>query len=185
LEEEMKKILSFMLVMFMLLALVACAGGDGNSQNTEETGKNPFAYYVMVGSQKVELGAAADAVISALGEPRSVQDMGGCAGIGSTFKYLYDNVEIYVIENEKGKFIDGMKLLNDLVSDSKGVSIGDTVQDFSAAYGGAISSGDGQKNFSAAFDAPYTDKTAKKVVFYTVQDGAVSAIEYRIVVENQ
>ena len=72
---------------FVLFCFAACkdeqAPAETKNTKAQENTAGGVAFYVTVGQTRIELGADAAPVISALGEPQSRQEIGDCAGLGA------------------------------------------------------------------------------------------------------
>lgn len=117
------------------ITLASC-GGDKDSDK-EESGSNAAAsiFYFKHKNTKIELGKDAKTVFNAIGEAKSVKELGDCAGLGAQVKYTYDNFDIYTLKSNDGETIDEISFGNDLVETSKGISIGADAKDVTDAYG--------------------------------------------------
>lgn len=169
-----KIIVSILLVCMCVAFCVACdntgstdnAGGDGSqSENNNSTVK----FYVEYNGTKIELGAKADSVIEALGEPQSKNEIGNCGGLGAQVRYVYPSVEIFVLQsNTDGNIIDQITFRDDIVTTPEGVYIGMTKAEAEDALGDP------------------TEETEKAIIYtsgkYTLKlnitDGKVTDINY-------
>ena len=112
---------------------LASCGGDKDADNGEDNTSSIF--YFEYKKTKIELGKKADDVFAALGDAKSVKELGDCAGLGAQVKYTYDNFDIYTLKNDEGETIDEIAFGNDLVETPKGISIGMKAKDVTDAYG--------------------------------------------------
>ena len=174
----MKKILAILLCLLMMLTFVACGSGkdnnkdDGGSSGSAATTKAAdsasVSYYVNVGGVKIELGGAADAVITALGTPKATAEVGNCGGQGTLTKYTYASVEVYVLTSGSSKTIDQITLLDDTVSTPEGLKIGSTQADVKSKC----------KTPTKTSDASYTYTSGANNLKFNFRDGAVVSIDY-------
>ena len=144
-------IVALLLVSLLVVFSVGCDGSDdasndttrGNtSENSDKTDKDGdgVKLYVEYNGTKIKLGAKADDIISALGEPQSKREIGDCGGLGAQVEYTYPSVVIYVLESKTdGNIIDQITFRDDIISTPEGVCIGDTVADAKKALGAPTS----------------------------------------------
>lgn len=167
------RILLILAVCCLIFSLAACDSGKGATGNDNTDAKTEessgVSYAVTYNGAKITLGGAADAVISALGEPQSKSELGNCGGLGAQVKYTYTSVYVYVLETESGKTIDQIEFRDDLVSTSEGVSIGMKKSDVVAKCGAATSESassltytSGKLNLTFGFDA---NNTVNKIAY--------------------
>ena len=139
-----KRILLILAVCCLIFSLAACDSSKGTTGNNDNTGAKTeesasVSYFVSYNGTKITLGGAADAVISALGEPQSKSELGNCGGLGSQVKYTYTSLYVYVLESESGNTVDQIEFRDDLVSTPEGVSIGMAKSDVVSKCGAAAS----------------------------------------------
>ena len=169
----MKKILAIFLCLLMMLTFVACDSGDGYKEDNGGGSDKPanaasVKYYVNVGAVKVELGADAEGIISALGTPKSTEDKGNCGGQGTLTMYAYASVTVYVLDTGKSKTIDQITLLDDSVSTPEGIKIGSAQSDVKTKC----------KTPTKSTDTYYTYTSGNNNLKFNFRDGSVSEINY-------
>ena len=177
----MKKILAIFLCLLMMLTFVACNSDDGYQDDggddtpkaktttaAASTATSTVKYYVNVGNVKVELGADAEAVISALGTPKATAEVGNCGGQGTLTKYTYASIEVYVLTSGSSKTIDQITLLDDTVSTPEGIKIGSAQNDVKTKC----------KTPTKSSDSSYTYTSGNKNLKFNFRDGAVVGIDY-------
>ena len=172
----MKKILAIFLCLLMLLTLLACDSGDDNKDKSDDGAAKTTAaessakvkYYVEAGGVKIELGADADAVITALGTPKATAEVGNCGGQGTLTKYTYASMEVYVLTSGSSKTIDQITLLDDTISTPEGIKIGSTKHDVNTTC----------KNPTKSTESSYTYTSGNKNLKFNFRDGAVVGIDY-------
>ncbi len=141
----LKIIISLLLVTLCVFFCVACSDGadtsadrDGSSGSSDKSDKDDGAVklYIEYNGTKIQLGAKADSIIEALGEPQSKTEIGDCGGLGAQVKYTYPSIEVYVLESKTdGNIIDQITFRDDVVSTPEGVCIGATVAEAKQALG--------------------------------------------------
>ena len=118
-----------------VITLASC-GEEKDVDNKDSEGSNVAnIFYVNYGDTKIELGKNAKAVLDALGEAKSVKELGDCAGLGAQVKYTYDNFDLYTLKNDEGETIDEISFTSDIAITPKGISLGATPEDVTDAYG--------------------------------------------------
>lgn len=155
--KKIKLILALTVALAMLL-LVAC---NGNKTDKEEL-------YVEYKGVKVVMGADADEIIDALGEPIDSYEIGDCGGLGAQVLYSYPSLDIYVLESKSGNVIDAISFRDDIVATTEGVYIGMEIDEAKALMG------ESDNETAKQLDYKKGDFTVS-VVF---ADGAVSSISY-------
>ena len=131
---------SLIAILCCVCAIFTFAACDGNN-DTDNGGKNSNGsnnssiFYIKYGSTKIELGMDAAAPLAALGEAKSVKELGDCAGLGSQVKYTYDNFDIYTLKNDEGETIDEISFTSDIAVTPKGICLGSTADEVTQAYG--------------------------------------------------
>ncbi len=173
-----KIIVSILLVCMCVAFCVACdnpsgvgsTDRDGDSQSgSKDNDESTVKLYVEYKGTKIELGAKADSIIAALGDPQSRTEIGDCGGLGAQVRYVYTSLEIYVLQSKTdGNIIDQITLRDDLVSTPEGVYIGMSDADAKEALGEPT-------------------RETQKAIFYTsgkytlkldIEDGKVTDINY-------
>ena len=168
----MKRFFALLLCVLMAFCLVACEGDEGNVDN-EGNSKNPASidFYISYNGTKIELGADAKPVITALGEPVSKTEAGNCGGQGSLTKYVYASLELYVLTSSDGEVIDQITLLDDSSATAEGVTIGSTKDEVVEACG---------KSYTKLSDTGITYTSGSKNLIFKLRDGSVVGIDYRM-----
>ncbi len=166
-----KSLLALVLLIFVTLGAVACA--DGSEGNENGNGADSSIYYIEYNGIKIELGAEADAVLSALGEANSKKEIGDCGGLGAQVRYDYSSFILYVLESNDGNVIDQITLINDLTQTAKGICIGSEEAAVHAAYG-EPQSADGNR-------LKYID--GKKQLVFEIENEKVKGIDLMCVTQ--
>ncbi|MBO5101674.1 MAG: hypothetical protein J6C39_04005 [Clostridia bacterium] len=175
----MKKFLALLLCLMMAFCFVACEDKKTNNRDNDDDGdsggaskKSSVSFYVNYNSVKIELGADAKAVLAALGAPKSSSPMGNCAGQGTLTKYTYNSFDIYTVSNGNTETIDQITLLDDAVKCPEGVGIGSASADVLKACGA---------NPTKKSDTGITYTSGSKNLIFSLRDGAVVGIDYRVI----
>jgi hypothetical protein len=174
--KNIKVIISLLLVAVCIAFCVACndtatdttdkGGSTADKQGGDTSG---VKLYVEYNDVTIKLGAKADDIIEALGEPKSKTEIGDCGGLGAQVKYVYTSIEVYVLESKTdGNIIDQITFRDDLVETPEGVCIGTTAADAKKALGEPTSENDKALLYTSG---KYTLKLS-------ISDGSVSEINY-------
>ena len=159
-----------MMVMTAILCLTLVFAMVGCNDLVTDTEKGPYS--VVIKGTEVELGAKADSVMSALGEPEISQNTGNCGGLGETTIYYYDGFSITVVDYEDGDaLIDKINVIDDRVETSKGIYIGSDKSDVIEAYGDAT-----EENVGALIY-----RNSDKETTFGIKDGVVVSISMKVV----
>ena len=177
--KKIKRILCVILASFFVLTLFACNDAENETVETrEKTEKkestDTVVYYFEYNGVKVELGAAADSIISALGEYKDKKEIGDCGGLGAQVKYSYPSFDVYVLESKTdGSIIDQVTFRDDIVETPEGVCIGMSASDVKAKLGEPTSATDGALEYISG----------NKLLRIAITDGVASGIDYMTVTE--
>ena len=186
----MKKIILLILAALCAFSmLTACGDGDpvntdGNGTDTKQGGvsddgssdpgdntdsKLPAKLiYVSPNGTTVEMNVPADAVIAALGEPKSTYEAPSCAFLGNDYYYDYGSFELSAYDEGGEKFVYSVYLKDDLTETPEGLAIGSPEADVAALYGESGKQDNGS----------YTYTTGQTQLNIIIEDGKVAAIEY-------
>ena len=173
----MKNIIRGLILMLALLcafsALTACNSEQSNNDNNDGNATTKgTAFYITYEGTKIELGKKADGVLSALGEPKSKEELPDCGDFGKQTKYEYDDLMIYTLTNDNGETIDQIEFLNDIPETEKGVCIGDLSDDVIKAHGEPTKKNDGAIIYTKNLDG-YNLHIKFKII-----DGEVDEINF-------
>ena len=162
----MKKVSLIVLALILCVASVFSLASCDNGEKPDETSMDIF--YTTFNGTKIELGANAAPVITALGEANEVKSLGDCGGFGAQIKYVYDDFEIFTLKNDKGETIDGISFVNDIASTSKGICLGDGSSKIIEEYGEPTQKSDTEIRY----------KKDNLVLKFKISDGEVTEIDY-------
>ncbi len=157
----MKKIKVILAITFALalMLLTACNGA--------ETDKDEL--YVEYKDVKIVMGADADEIIDALGEPIDSYEIGDCGGLGAQVLYSYPSLDVYVLEGKSGNTIDELSFRDDIITTQEGVYIGMDIDEAK----GLLGEPDNETNKQLDYEK------GKFTVSVLYEDGMVSAISYK------
>lgn len=190
----MKKLLSLMLVLAMLVCLCACGAkpADGaasivqnNNSNTSDAPEAPQApeanddapasdttaeegFVFTYNGVQITMNAPAADILAALGEPKSYTEQASCAFEGLDKTYFFGSFYLQTYPNGDADYIYAIWLVDDTVTTEEGVYIGASQADVEKAYG------------AENFDGTNSFKVTKGDSSLTVimDNGAVSSIQY-------
>lgn len=173
----LRKILCLIMAVLCLSVLVSCdndAESAGSEKNDGEKNTAGVSYSFEYNGVKVELGAAADKIISSLGEYRDKKEIGDCGGLGAQVRYSYSSFEVYVLESKTdGNIIDQITFRDDLVETSEGVYIGMSVTEVKKLLGTPTDNTDSKLEYLSG----------KKLLRIGVENGNVTEIDYMRITE--
>ena len=161
----MKKAILSILAFALCLACAFSLASCDNGENQNDVGD---IFYTTFNGIKIELGADATPVISALGQPNEEKSLGDCGGFGAQIKYVYDEFEIFTLKNDKGETIDGISFVNDIPSTSKGICLGDDSSTVIERYG--------EPSQKSDKEIRYTKDNF--VIKFKLDDGEIIEIDY-------
>lgn len=176
----MKKILSLILALTMVLALAAC-GGETSAETTAPVSggelspvtPDPNAWKYSVRGIDVQMHASAAPVLEALGEPVSYTEEASCAFTGLDKTYYYGGFYLQTYPLGEEDYIYSLWLVDDSSSTPEGIYIGSSKADVEAAYG--------TEGFNGSNAYILTSTTATLTI---ILDGdTVTSIQYDAVVE--
>ena len=160
----MKKFIVLVLVFSFCLLFAACT-----EKTSSENQNNENAYYIVFNEVTIKLGAKADDVVAALGQPQSKNEIGDCGGLGAQVKYSYPSFDLYVLESKtSGNIIDAISFRDDMVETSEGVCIGMGIDEAKTKLGEPSSSTEKELTY-------INGKYAIKIKF---EDNTVTEIDY-------
>ena len=172
----MKKLLALVLALIMVLSLAACGTPEpttpqGTTPNVGNPG-DPNAYHFTYNGTDIRLNGDMEAILNALGEPKSYTEETSCAFEGLDKTYKYDSFVIQTYPKADRDYVYMFWFLDDLVKTPEGVKIGDTQAAVEAAYG------------SDAYNGRNAYILKKDTYSMTVilNEGVVSSIQYTIVI---
>ncbi len=177
----MKKILTLILALCMVLTMAACGGSEAPAGNAGTntpagstadpgTGENYTFDYKGV---KLELYADAAPVIAALGEPTKYSETASCAFDGLDKNYYYGNLYIDTYPEGDKDHIYGWWFADDTLTTAEGIYIGATQAEVEKAYGADTFNGTNA----------YVVKKGEGNLTVIMKDGVVNSIQYAIILK--
>ena len=157
----------------MVFAFSACKKNEDENKDTSNATASGI-FYVKYENAKIELGKEANSALSALGEAKSVKELGDCAGIGAQVKYTYDNFDIYTVKSADSEIIDEISFTSDIIKTPKGLCLGDDTAAVTDAYGTPTS--------QSAKSIIYTQ--GKSSLIFGLENGYVKSIDYKYQIKS-
>lgn len=178
----MKRIIALLLCLLMAFSFAACDNdkGDDGKKNDDTNGgtqsKVSFSVvYKGTSEIKITLGADAKPILEALPEAKSKSSAGSCGAQGTVYKYVYDNFELFVLENESSSTVDEITLKNDLIKTAEGVGIGSSKDDVIKACG---------NGYAKCDDTVIRYTSGSKNLQFSIKDGVVTGVLCKVYSET-
>ena len=164
----------------MLLGLTACGSDEKvisqDSQSVTQTSKEENGYVFTYNGVEVQIDADVENYITKLGEPASYYESPSCAFDNLDKFYTYYGFEIDTYYSNEKDLVLGVVFLDDTVSTTEGICIGDAKEKVQTVYGEPTEKTDNSATYK---------KDNMKLVFI-FQNDVVAAIEYKsLVLETQ
>ncbi len=156
----MKKTIWMLLVVLLLAALCACTDGETDA----------VEYVFSVGDVKIELDAAAEPILSALGEPKQYSESPSCAFEGLDKVYVYAGFQIQTYPLNGKDYILSVDLTDDSHTTKEGAAIGNTRDRVVEIYGAPAE--------ESATALIYRDAEKGHTLQFLLRDGKVTNIQY-------
>ncbi len=116
----------------------------------------------------IKLGARADEIIKALGEPTEYFEAASCAFEGLDKTYYYNGFEVYTYPQGSDDYILSVALVDDSSQTPEGISIGTPLAAVKEMYGDDVKDDMGL----------YTYKKGKTSLQFLIENDVVSSITY-------
>lgn len=169
----MKKIISLILAMLILLTFAGCGGSDNNSSAGKDSQPKEAGYTFTYNGTKIAMTDAAEPITTALGEPITYTEETSCAFEGLDKTYYYGGFYLTTYPENEKDYVYSLWFQDDSVSTEEGIYIGSTKADVENAYGTEGFNGDNAYTF--------TKGASKLIIILT--DGVVSSVQYEAIVE--
>ena len=183
----MKKLIACTLLACLLLIFAACSTVDEpvttgapdvtvdttpkDTVGQETQGEDDFVFIYK--DTEIKLHAPAEPIVAALGEPKKYTESTSCAfkGLDKTYFYGSFYMDTYPVDGKD--FVYGWWFADDSVSTQEGIYIGSSQAQVEAAYGADSFNG------TNAYIVTRNGGTLTVIV----EDGAVSSIQYAIILD--
>ena len=119
--------------------------------------------------RQVVLNSDMDTVLAALGEANSMTTAPSCIGVGEDKTYHYDGFTVTTYPRGDKDYVMEIKVLDAAIATAKGIRLGSTMDDMTAAYGS------GYRTFG--YICAYRTNDNKSLQFF-VEDGVITEISY-------
>ncbi len=93
------------------------------------------SYAWKINGTEIAINADADAIVKALGEPKSTFDAPSCAFEGTSYTYTYDGFTIETYPQDNLNKVYAVTLTDATVQTNEGVKVGDTLEAVTAVCG--------------------------------------------------
>ena len=120
-------------------------------------------------NRQVALNSDMDTVLAALGEANSMTTAPSCIGVGEDKTYHYDGFTVTTYPRGDKDYVMEIKVLDAAIATAKGIRLGSTMDDMTAAYGS------GYRTFG--YICAYQTNDNKSLQFF-VEDGVITEISY-------
>jgi len=170
----MKKILTILLAVLMLVSLCAC-GDDSADPTSPDTGSVPTpnenGFVFNYKGQQLRIHAEFAPILAALGEPTTYTESASCAFDGLDKTYYYGNLYIDTYPVGDKDYIYDFWFADDSLQTAEGIYIGATKAQVEAAYGAECFNG------ANAFIITKADEALTIIL----KDGVVESIQYSLI----
>jgi len=147
----------------------------GVAQESEESGTaSAEGFSFEVDGVTIPMNVDAAPIIEALGEPVEYFEAASCAFQGLDKIYTYNGFEINTYPNGDKDYIASIYFLDDSVATDKGIYLGSTLEEVTAAYGEGYTEESGE----------YTYTLGDTTLAFIMEDDAVTSITYTAIVEG-
>ena len=157
----MKKILTLLLILVLVLATVAC------TKEAEQPSDAPFAQMTVNGTE-IAIDAQAAAVLAALGKESAYEESPSCAFEGMDKLYSYSGYRVKTYSQNGVDYIYSVELMDDSLTTPEGLSIGADASKVTELYGTPAQQNDSGMQF-------VHENTTLQVL---LRDGVVTNIQY-------
>lgn len=164
----MKKMTAIVLALMLVLCMTAC---DPETPQQPPVEKNNYVF--TYNGVAIMMDAEATDIVAALGEPKSYTEETSCAFDGLDKTYYYGSFYLTTYPMDGKDYVYSVWFADDNVATAEGIRIGATQAQVEAAYGAAAYNG------SNAYVMTKGDSTLTVII----TDGAVSSIQYEIIIK--
>lgn len=133
-----KRIAATLLATILLLSTLLCAVAcrQDLADDPQKGGDDLGMYTVQYQGTAITLGRDASPVLKALGEPSNKQFVASCGdGAGDQWRYTYSSIYLFTVKTDEGETVDAIALRDDIAKTGKGITVGSTEAEMTAAYG--------------------------------------------------
>ena len=164
----MKKFISLILAMLMLLTFAGCGVNSDDTSSPYEAG-----YTFTANGVKIAMSDDASAIVSALGNPISYTEETSCAFEGLDKTYYYGGFYMTTYPEDDKDYVYSVWFADDSVETEEGLYIGSSKSDVERIYGAE----------GANSENSYVFKKGNSKLIIIMTDNVVSSIQYEAVVE--
>lgn len=172
----LKKLLPLALAL-LLLAACTSAPSPATTPPTDEVSSAPTGgtpetqpgYTFEAKGVAIRMGQPADQYVTALGDPTDKFEAPSCAFEGIDRIYYYSGFELYTFPKDGVDYVLSVSLTDDSVTTDKGIYLGCTLDDVTAAY---------TTNYTQNAEE-YTYLLGDTKLSFILENGVVASITYR------
>lgn len=167
----MKKLSILLLAAVMLFGLLGCESSEPTGTSAPAPKQDNFTF--TYNGTQIMLGEDATPVIAALGEPKSYTEETSCAFDGLDKTYYYGSFYLSTYPMDGKDYVYSIWFVDDSITTEDGIRIGNTQAQVEAVCGT-----DGFDGTNA-----YTAVKGDSKLTILLTDGAVSSIQYEVIVD--
>ena len=161
------------IALMLVLAVVLCACGGGNTTPANNSGNKAKDDVFKSGNTTIEMKADAETVLKALGAYKNSYEAPSCAFDGMDKIFSYNGFDLLTYSQNGKDLVSGVVLRDDTVETPEGIAIGSKAEDVAKAYGSV------EKD---ATSATFTTENCKLLIIF--ENGVVTSIQYIALVEK-
>lgn len=179
----MKRIIILLSVMLLLSACSKeepieegqeAASGNATNEVAMDNTKLQEGYSFDINDVRIPMNVDAASIVAELGDPVEYFEAASCAFQGLDKIYYYNGFELGTYPNGDRDFVSYVNLLDDSVSTDKGVYLGVTLEEVTAAYG----------NDYTVEGTSYVYQLGVTKLTFIVEENVVTSITYYAIVEG-
>lgn len=162
------------LILFLSIILITGCATEQKEEKKDQKQEEKVGYTIELAGQKIMVGDDFSNIKENLGSDYERQEVESCAFEGMDTIYTYDDYEIYNYHDADKEKIYTITLLNDNITTSEGVKVGNTISDVVNTYG---------KDYNDAMGA-YSYTKGDTILTFIFENDTVISIEYKLNVES-
>lgn len=167
-----KRVWTGMLACLMAVCLMGCGGGKiepGGTSASDAAAETGYTF--TYNGTKIAMHADAEAIVKALGEPKSYNEETSCAFEGLDKTYYYGGFYLETYPQGEKDCVSSVWFADDSVETEEGVCVGDSKEKVESVYGADAFNGTNA----------YELTKGKSKLTIVIKDDAVSSIQYAAV----
>lgn len=157
-----------LIICFLMALFSACGGPDENKDGIREED-----LLFAINEKAFSLGGDVKPLLDELGEDYELSEAPSCLYEGMDKSFEYDGISIYTYPLDGKDIIDEIQLNGKQYKTGRDISVGDTLEDITAAYGeDYVEEGD------VITYRLNTDDIKSPCIYFIMRDGVVESISY-------